>query len=1103
MFVVPLWQDRPGHIQPEAQGHQEDSSMGIGELTPIHGMLPNVSCRDPGGVGVVTPESTEQGDGQASPCGLDKVRGRLGERASISGQQDYSATHVLPETSSSDRNNPGKSRSHRLKRWFLSHWVKDPQGFVNNIPSSSYRPEVVGTQAQTSHNRLVKTETYSSGVVNTEAHTSRTRPGAVNTEAHTSRTRPGAVNTEAHTSRTTPGAVNTEAHTFRTTPGAVNTEAHTSRTTPGAVNTEAHTSRTTSDAAKTEATAFCFAGGEMLSQFDATRAILPCDSVSRQSENGVSVSRQSDNGGAVSRQSNNDGSVSRQSDNGGSGSRQNDNGGSVSRQSDNGGSMSRQSDNSGSVNRKSDNVGSVSRQSDNGGFRDTSGGAGDMSSAMLCALLKFLKEPYELRDSMASAITQRRLMSSPSHYSTTNSSSALILPSPRRLETVALNPTPTENLDSTDSIPTITPTSPENLDSTDSIPTIIPTSPENIDTCITDSKSNPTIIPTSPENLDITDSKSNATITPTSPENLDITDSNPTITPTSPENLDSTDCKSNPTITPTSSQKRCTTGSDSTVKIRVISSPTTTTISLGSPDLAACACSPASLSDPARPDSASGPSSVSGNTVSGFTVPTRPGLSISATAHGLRSNSIDSKISDSLHSPLAISGFSDRVSTEEKQKATHDKDPNSCPFSGSSDAPYVNIDKTSSANFDSGQLIHDFCTEYCNNDFKETRSYRPIQTPLGETASATCHCSVHLGLVPQNFPTHKHSPSLVPALRGEFALASTCPAGGPGVAPGLDGGDICSCPSKYNESHAMRSTFDLTLRPALSQSSCPDNGHMCSSQDPYLDVSNTASHASSTLAYVLITCDLSYTSPGHTSSTSACCPITRDLSCTSHPPSYTSSTAACGPITRDLSYTSSSFVSGQTSIHALSHASIHAISLTNIHAADFAPNHASNHAPNPAPRRAPNPAPRHVPNPAPRRAPNPAPRHVPNPAPRRAPNPAPRHVPNPAPRRAPNPAPRHAPNPAHGHSPSHSGVGQDIPSRLRVARLLATVCGIFLLCWTPLMLSVLAFYTMGGTFEAISACTTLAVINSAVNFFVYAAANKDFRYAFRRLLCRR
>ncbi|GFO11993.1 beta-2 adrenergic receptor [Plakobranchus ocellatus] len=78
----------------------------------------------------------------------------------------------------------------------------------------------------------------------------------------------------------------------------------------------------------------------------------------------------------------------------------------------------------------------------------------------------------------------------------------------------------------------------------------------------------------------------------------------------------------------------------------------------------------------------------------------------------------------------------------------------------------------------------------------------------------------------------------------------------------------------------------------------------------------------------------------------------------------------------------------------------------------------------------------------------------------------------------------------------------DIPSRLRVVRLLAMVCGGFLVCWTPLVLSVLAFYTMGGTFEAISACTTLAVINSAINFFIYGAANNDFRHAFRRLLCR-
>ena len=100
---------------------------------------------------------------------------------------------------------------------------------------------------------------------------------------------------------------------------------------------------------------------------------------------------------------------------------------------------------------------------------------------------------------------------------------------------------------------------------------------------------------------------------------------------------------------------------------------------------------------------------------------------------------------------------------------------------------------------------------------------------------------------------------------------------------------------------------------------------------------------------------------------------------------------------------------------------------------------------------------------------------------------------------SPNRDPNHTP----GYGASSLGTGQDRPSRLRAAKFLATVCGIFMACWSPLVLSVLAYYTMGAKFEAISACTTLAVMNSAVNFFIYAGANKDFRLAFRLLLCGR
>ncbi|XP_059142715.1 adenosine receptor A3-like [Physella acuta] len=71
---------------------------------------------------------------------------------------------------------------------------------------------------------------------------------------------------------------------------------------------------------------------------------------------------------------------------------------------------------------------------------------------------------------------------------------------------------------------------------------------------------------------------------------------------------------------------------------------------------------------------------------------------------------------------------------------------------------------------------------------------------------------------------------------------------------------------------------------------------------------------------------------------------------------------------------------------------------------------------------------------------------------------------------------------------------------LRLLKLLMSVFGLFFLCWCPLLVIACIEYTVHVSHVALNVASLVAVLNSANNFLVLAAMNKEFRSEFRRLL---
>ncbi|RUS78301.1 hypothetical protein EGW08_013936, partial [Elysia chlorotica] len=76
-----------------------------------------------------------------------------------------------------------------------------------------------------------------------------------------------------------------------------------------------------------------------------------------------------------------------------------------------------------------------------------------------------------------------------------------------------------------------------------------------------------------------------------------------------------------------------------------------------------------------------------------------------------------------------------------------------------------------------------------------------------------------------------------------------------------------------------------------------------------------------------------------------------------------------------------------------------------------------------------------------------------------------------------------------------------IAARWQVIRFLILVCGTFFLCWMPLQIISILYFTVGTPVIAISVGISFAAINSALNIYILIAMNKTFKAALFGMIC--
>ncbi|ESO99346.1 hypothetical protein LOTGIDRAFT_158431 [Lottia gigantea] len=78
---------------------------------------------------------------------------------------------------------------------------------------------------------------------------------------------------------------------------------------------------------------------------------------------------------------------------------------------------------------------------------------------------------------------------------------------------------------------------------------------------------------------------------------------------------------------------------------------------------------------------------------------------------------------------------------------------------------------------------------------------------------------------------------------------------------------------------------------------------------------------------------------------------------------------------------------------------------------------------------------------------------------------------------------------------------QTIINDLKIIKVLFLVYGIFLMCWLPVVICVTISIPSDLPYIALDITLPIAILNSGMNFMVYAVKNKDFRKAFKGMLC--
>jgi hypothetical protein len=78
----------------------------------------------------------------------------------------------------------------------------------------------------------------------------------------------------------------------------------------------------------------------------------------------------------------------------------------------------------------------------------------------------------------------------------------------------------------------------------------------------------------------------------------------------------------------------------------------------------------------------------------------------------------------------------------------------------------------------------------------------------------------------------------------------------------------------------------------------------------------------------------------------------------------------------------------------------------------------------------------------------------------------------------------------------------DVPQiDYKPVKMILTTLGVFFICWIPVLVTSTCVLYFIPTYDIEDYALLLAFANSGMNFFIYSARSKDFRWAFKKMLC--